>query len=103
MSDYAVYVLSVCLRLVIGLAAYLFTRKWQARKIAAAREGAMLRTLVDNLPDCLREGYQWPFSPGQCRGGAHHGRKGAERLLGKNDSISIPRNLRLAITRTSRR
>src|SRR3984885_8874005 len=53
MTDYVVYAWSMVLVAVIGLVAYLFTRKWQARKMAAASEGAMLRTLVDNLPDLI--------------------------------------------------
>ena len=56
MSEYTTYALSMVVVLAIGLAGYAFTRKSQARKIAAASEGAMLRTLVDNLRNKLGSG-----------------------------------------------
>ena len=53
MSDYVVYASSIVLAAAISLAGYRLARKWQARNIAAAGEGVMLRTLIDNLPDLI--------------------------------------------------
>jgi methyl-accepting chemotaxis protein len=53
MTDHISYTLIIALAVAIGIAAYLFVRKWQAREISAAREGVMLRTLIDNLPDLI--------------------------------------------------
>jgi len=53
MTDYVAYAASILLAVTICLAGFRFTRKWRARSMAAAREGAMLRTLIDNLPDLI--------------------------------------------------
>ena len=59
MTEYIVYTSSIALAVAIGVAVFLFARKWRARETAVAREwhardlavaseGEMLRTLVDN-------------------------------------------------------
>jgi methyl-accepting chemotaxis protein len=86
MSDYVVYASGMVLVAVIGLAAYLFTRKWQARKMAAASEGAMLRTLVDNLPDLIYvKDVNGRFLLANIAEARIMGAKAPSDLLGKND------------------
>jgi methyl-accepting chemotaxis protein len=53
MTEYVVYASGLVLVVALGAVAYLFARKWRARENAAASEGAMLRTLIDNLPDLI--------------------------------------------------
>jgi methyl-accepting chemotaxis protein len=49
-----VYISSIAVAVAIGVASYFIVRKWQsARELAASRESAMLRTLIDNLPDLI--------------------------------------------------
>jgi methyl-accepting chemotaxis protein len=94
MSDYVVYASSIVLALVIGLAAYLFARRWQARKIAAAREGAMLRTLVDNLPDLIYvKDVHGRFLLANVAEARIMGAKAPSDLLGKNDFDFHPKEL----------
>jgi methyl-accepting chemotaxis protein len=86
MSDYVVYASGIVLTVVIGLTGYLFAHKWQARKIAAASEGAMLRTLVDNLPDLIYvKDVNGRFLLANIAEARIMGAKSPSDLLGKND------------------
>jgi PAS domain-containing protein len=106
MTDYVVNASAMLLVVVIGLAGYLFARKWQARKIAAATEGAMLRTLVDNLPDLIYvKDVNGRFLLANVAEARIMGAKAPRRQAtcwARMTLISTPGSLRLAITRTSR-
>src|SRR3984885_15678395 len=94
MTDYVVYAWSMVLVAVIGLVAYLFTRKWQARKMAAASEGAMLRTLVDNLPDLIYvKDVNGRFLLANVAIARIMGAKSPSELLGKSDFDFHPSEL----------
>ncbi|HTB65637.1 MAG TPA: methyl-accepting chemotaxis protein [Steroidobacteraceae bacterium] len=94
MSDYVVYASGIVLTVVIGLAGYLFARKSQSRKIAAASEGAMLRTLVDNLPDLIYvKDVNGRFLLANIAEARIMGAKTPSELLGKNDFDFHPREL----------
>src|SRR5580692_1400680 len=53
MTDHVVYASGIVVAAAIGVAGFMFARKWRARGLATASEGAMLRTLIDNLPDLI--------------------------------------------------
>jgi methyl-accepting chemotaxis protein len=94
MTEYTTYALSMVVVLAIGLTAYLFTRKSQARKIAAASEGAMLRTLVDNLPDLIYvKDANGRFLLANVAEAHIMGAKLPSDLLGKNDFDFHPKEL----------
>lgn len=55
MAEYVVFISSIVLAVAVGLAGgYLFARKWRpGADNTASSDGAMLRTLIDNLPDLI--------------------------------------------------
>ena len=94
MTDYMVYASTILLAAAIALAGYLFFRKWQAREAAAANEGAMLRTLVDNLPDLIYvKDTDGRFLLANVAVARIMGAKAPADLLGKNDFDFHPRDL----------
>src|SRR5580692_2718153 len=94
MNNYVIYAVGIVLALVIGVAAYRFAHKWQAGKIAAASEGAMLRTLVDNLPDLIYvKDVNGRFLLANVAEARIMGARVPGDLLGKNDFDFHPREL----------
>jgi methyl-accepting chemotaxis protein len=94
MSEYQVYTSSILLAVAIGLAGYLLARKWQAREVAAAREGAMLRTLIDNLPDLIYvKDVNGRFLLANVAVARIMGAKAPSELLGKSDFDFHPKEL----------
>ncbi len=86
MSDYVLRAASLVGAVAAGLAVYLIARKWQAREKAAAREGAMLRTLIDNLPDLIYvKDVNGRFLLANLAIARIMGAKAPSDLLGKND------------------
>jgi len=86
MSEHIGYTLTIALAIAIGVAMYLFARKWQAREIVAASEGAMLRTLIDNLPDLIYvKDVNGHFLLANVAVSRVMGAKTPSELLGKND------------------
>jgi methyl-accepting chemotaxis protein len=94
MTDHMVYALSIVLAMTIGVAAYLFARKWRARGLATASEGAMLRTLIDNLPDLIYvKDVNGRFLLANVAVARIMGAQAPGELLGKNDFDFHPREL----------
>ena len=94
MTEYTVYASTIVLAAAIGLAGYLFFRKWQAREVAAANEGAMLRTLIDNLPDLIYvKDIDGRFLLANVAVARIMGAKAPSDLLGKNDFDFHPKDL----------
>jgi PAS domain S-box-containing protein len=105
MNEYIVYASSIALAVAIGVAVYLFARKWQAREtavarewhardLAAASEGEMLRTLVDNLPDLIYvKDVGGRFLLANVAVSRIMGAKAPSDLLGKNDFDFHPKEL----------
>jgi methyl-accepting chemotaxis protein len=95
MTQYMVYTSGIALAVAIGVAMYLFARKRQsARESAAAREGEMLRTLIDNLPDLLYvKDVDGRFLLANVAVSRVMGAKTPRDLLGKNDFDFHPKEL----------
>ncbi len=94
MTEYAVYASTIVIAVALALAGYLLFRKWQAREIAAASEGAMLRTLVDNLPDLIYvKDINGRFLLANVAVARIMGAKTPADLLGKNDFDFHPKDL----------
>src|ERR1700722_3205115 len=90
MTEYIVYTLSITVT--IGVAIYLFSRNWQSR--AAASEGAMLRMLIDNLPDLIYvKDVNGRFLLANVAVSRIMGAKVPSDLLGKNDFDFHPKEL----------
>jgi methyl-accepting chemotaxis protein len=54
MTEYVVFGASIVLGAAAGAAAYFFVHTWRGRaQLRASADGAMLRTLIDNLPDLI--------------------------------------------------
>jgi PAS domain S-box-containing protein len=94
MNQYMAYTAGIVLAIAIGLAGFLLARKWQAREIVAASEGAMLRTLVDNLPDLIYvKDVNGCFLLANVAVAHIMGAKAPSELLGKNDFDFHPKEL----------
>jgi len=94
MNEYAVYALCIVLAVAISIEGYRFVRKRQAREIAAVREGAMLRTLIDNLPDLIYvKDVEGRFLLANVAIARIMGAKSPSDLLGKNDFDFHPKEL----------
>jgi methyl-accepting chemotaxis protein len=94
MTEYTVYASGIVLAVAIALAGYVLFRKWQAREIAAANEGAMLRTLVDNLPDLIYvKDVNGRFLLANVAVARIMGARLPSDLLGKNDFDFHPKEL----------
>ncbi|HZT04467.1 MAG TPA: methyl-accepting chemotaxis protein [Steroidobacteraceae bacterium] len=93
MAAYLIYTSIVALAL--AGAAYLLARRWRAgRELAAGTEGAMLRTLIDNLPDLIYvKDVQGRFLLANLAVARVMGAKTPAELLGKNDFDFHPKEL----------
>jgi len=87
MADYVVFASSIVLGVAAGVAAYLFARKWRlGAEPAASSDGAMLRTLIDNLPDLIYvKDVDGRFLLANVAVARIMGAKTPAELLGKND------------------
>ena len=95
MTDSMGYAASIAIAAAIAVAAYLLIRKWQAGRAAvAANEGAMLRTLIDNLPDLIYvKDVDGRFLLANLAVTRVMGAKSPGDLLGKNDFDFHPKEL----------
>jgi len=95
MTAYLIYTSIVTLAAAAGAAAYLLARKWRAgRELAASAESAMLRTLIDNLPDLIYvKDVQGRFLLANLAVARVMGAKTPAELLGKNDFDFHPKEL----------
>ncbi len=106
MTEYLLFTCSILLGLAAGVGAHLLARK---RLPGAARpgggDGAMLRTLIDNLPDLIYvKDVDGRFLLANVAVAPHHGREEPDASCSaRTTSTSIPRSWRRSITRTSRR
>jgi methyl-accepting chemotaxis protein len=86
MNEYAIYTLSFVLTVAIIIVGYRFARKRQTEEIRTAQEGAMLRTLIDNLPDLIYvKDVKGRFLLANVAIARIMGAKSPSELLGKND------------------
>jgi PAS domain S-box-containing protein len=90
-----VYISSIALAALIAVAAYLFARKWLAgRGLASSSEGAMLRTLIDNLPDLIYvKDADGRFLLANVAVSRVMGARAPSELLGKSDFDFHPKDL----------
>jgi methyl-accepting chemotaxis protein len=94
MTENQVYTLCILLAVVIGVAGYLIARKRRAGGIATASEGAMLRTLIDNLPDLIYvKDVNGRFLLANVAVARIMGAQMPSELLGKNDFDFHPKEL----------
>jgi methyl-accepting chemotaxis protein len=95
MTEYLVYTSGIVLAVAIGVPVYLSTRKRQAaRQVTATGEGAMLRTLIDNLPDLIYvKDVDGRFLLANVAVARVMGAKSPIHLLGKNDFDFHPKEL----------
>jgi len=85
MSENLIYVLGAVVLVALTFG-YVVARKWQAREKSAANEAAMLRTLVDNLPDLIYlKDVDGRFLLANVAVARIMGAKSPGELLGKND------------------
>jgi methyl-accepting chemotaxis protein len=87
MTDYMVFAASIVLGAAAGVAGYLFARKRHiGGQITANGDGAMLRTLIDNLPDLIYvKDVDGRFLLANVAVARIMGAKSPSELLGKND------------------
>ncbi len=87
MADYVVLASSILLGVATGVAAYLFARKWRpGGRGAVSSDGAMLRTLIDNLPDLIYvKDIDGRFLLANVAVARIMGARTPDELLGKND------------------
>jgi methyl-accepting chemotaxis protein len=94
MTEYMTYALAIALAATIGVAGSMFARQWRATQMAVAREGAMLRTLIDNLPDLIYvKDVNGRFLLANVAVARIMGAKAPGDLLGKSDFDFHPREL----------
>src|SRR5580692_9213322 len=94
MTGHIGYTLSIALVAATGVAILLLARKWRARENAAASESAMLRTLIDNLPDLIYvKDVNGRFLLANVAVSRVMGAKAPSDLLGKNDFDFHPKEL----------
>ena len=94
MTGYVIYAACIAIAAAIAAAGYLFVRRWQARKMTAANEGAMLRTLIDNLPDLIYvKDVDGRFLLANVAVARVMGARSPSDLLGKNDFDFHPKEL----------
>jgi PAS domain S-box-containing protein len=95
MTGYMGYAASIAVAAAIAGAAYLLVRKRQAsRGVATASEGAMLRALIDNLPDLIYvKDVNGRFLLANVAVSRIMGAKTPNDLLGKNDFDFHPKEL----------
>ena len=93
MTDSMGYAASIAIA--VAAVAYLLVRKWQAgRAVAGGRESAMLRTLIDNLPDLIYvKDVDGRFLLANVAVARVMGAKSPNDLLGKNDFDFHPKEL----------
>lgn len=87
MTEYVVFATSIVLGAAAGVAAYLFAHKRRlGAQITANGDGAMLRTLIDNLPDLIYvKDVDGRFLLANVAVARIMGAKSPSELLGKND------------------
>ncbi len=87
MTEYVVFAGSIVLGAAAGVAAYLFARNRRAgARLAAGGDGAMLRTLIDNLPDLIYvKDVDGRFLLANVAVARIMGANSPSELLGKND------------------
>ncbi len=94
MTEPVFYAASIVLAVAIAAAGYLFARKWRKRGLATASEGAMLRTLIDNLPDLIYvKDVHGRFLLANVAVARIMGAQAPSDLLGKNDFDFHPKDL----------
>ncbi len=94
MTEHLVYASSIVIAAAIAVVGYLFARKWRARELATASEGAMLRTLIDNLPDLIYvKDANGRFLLANVAVARIMGAQAPGDLLGKNDFDFHPKEL----------
>ena len=94
MTDHVVYASGIVVAAAIGVAGFMFARKWRARGLATASEGAMLRTLIDNLPDLIYvKDVNGRFLLANVAVARIMGARAPGDLLGKNDFDFHPKEL----------
>src|SRR5579863_3927464 len=90
-SEYAFYTFGIVAAISM---VYVLVRKWQAKRIVAGSEGAMLRTLVDNLPDLVYiKDADGRFLLANVAVARVMGAKSPADLLGKSDFDFHPKEL----------
>ena len=88
MTGYMIFASSIVLGMAAGAAAYFLARKWQRGREsgAASSDGAMLRTLIDNLPDLIYvKDVEGRFLLANVAVARIMGARTPDELLGKND------------------
>ena len=96
MTDYMVFASSIVLGLAAGAAAYFLMRQWWpgGDSAAAGSDGAMLRTLIDNLPDLIYvKDVEGRFLLANVAVARIMGAQTPGELLGKNDFDFHPKDL----------
>jgi methyl-accepting chemotaxis protein len=95
MTAYLLLTASVVLGAAAGAGAYLLARQWRAgAPLAAGSDGAMLRTLIDNLPDLIYvKDVEGRFLLANVAVARIMGAKSPGELLGKNDFDFHPKEL----------
>jgi PAS domain-containing protein len=87
MTEYLVFTASIVLGAAAGIAAYLCAQKWRAgAQVTTGGDGAMLRTLIDNLPDLIYvKDVDGRFLLANVAVARVMGASSPSELLGKND------------------
>src|SRR5512146_153171 len=95
MTEYWVIASSIVLGVAAGVAAHLFARKsLPGGKSATSGDGAMLRTLIDNLPDLIYvKDVDGHFLLANAAVARIMGARSPQELLGKNDFDCHPKEL----------
>jgi methyl-accepting chemotaxis protein len=94
MAGFLVFALSIVLAAAAGAAGAFLLRNRAARRLGASGDGAMLRTLIDNLPDLIYvKDVDGRFLLANLAVTRVMGAKCPEELLGKNDFDFHPREL----------
>lgn len=94
MTGYVMDALCIALGAAIGVAGYAFARGRQSGRTTAASEGAMLRTLIDNLPDLIYvKDVNGRFLLANVAVARVMGARAPSELLGKNDFDFHPKEL----------
>src|SRR5579872_7487258 len=95
MTEVLIFTTSIVLGVAAGVAAHFFARKWRpGMSSSAGSDEAMLRTLIDNLPDLIYvKDVDGRFLLANVAVGRIMGAKSPRDLLGKNDFDFHPKEL----------
>ncbi|HXS20688.1 MAG TPA: methyl-accepting chemotaxis protein [Steroidobacteraceae bacterium] len=95
MTEVLIFTTSIVLGVAAGVAAHFFARKWRpGTSSSAGSDEAMLRTLIDNLPDLIYvKDVDGRFLLANVAVGRIMGAKSPRDLLGKNDFDFHPKEL----------